>query len=503
MKNLIEEEFEDDNFKEWIKKVISKDINSIEDYKENLQVSVIFKYGNYGELLKEGEYKVKFKNFYLWLSEYTDLKQIEGKLFKYINSSGNNIWINEDNILKEATLEIILKKRGYKNWNGFIENIEPIISLGYSNFHDIQSILKKVDKNLEHSFVEKLLFPINVLGALKYQLEICKLVQNSHSDLADKFETELIEILNSKLPNSLNALDKEFILNQVLESGCLTHKNEIIVNSLLEILKKQLQCEFLQNNMHCVVREEKISSEQYIENIKYIDNFRDKMFMLVFEHGISWLHVMMFETETSSIFDFMTYNSIINNKYKNSILMRISKVKSQLLVNTAALITNFKNEFWSELNNLVEDIEKLTQISVFLRDDLSDIKFLCENKKWFAASTYLSQIIERLLRELFFKLEYGIVGFLKNSNYTLKVLLRDDEDKNPLMRLFSKEEISALSYFLNDRDNGENIRNKLAHYIVDKSKVSENETLFLFDILLFILLKLDYKGVIFEEKTNN
>ena len=91
LKNLIEEEFEDDNFKEWIKRVISKDINSIEDYKENLQVNVIFKYGNYGELLKEGEYKVKFGNFYSWLSEFTELKKIEGKLFKYINSSGNDI----------------------------------------------------------------------------------------------------------------------------------------------------------------------------------------------------------------------------------------------------------------------------------------------------------------------------------------------------------------------------------------------------------------------------
>ena len=83
------------------------------------------------------------------------------------------------------------------------------------------------------------------------------------------------------------------------------------------------------------------------------------------------------------------------------------------------------------------------------------------------------------------------------------MLLKEDEDKNPLMRLFTKEEISALSYFLNDRDNGENIRNELAHYIIDKSKVSENQILILFDILLFILLKLDYKGVIFEEKTNN
>ena len=501
LKNLIEEEFEDDNFKEWIKRVISKDINSIEDYKENLQVNVIFKYGNYGELLKEGEYKVKFGNFYSWLSEFTELKKIEGKLFKYINSSGNDIWINEDNILKKATLEIILGKKGYKNWSGFIENIEPIISLGYYNFQDIRSILKKVDKNLEHRFVEKLLFPINVLGTLKYQLDICKSVQNSHSDLANKFETELIEILNSKLPNNLNVFDKKFILNQVLESECLTPKNEMIVNSLLD-RTEQLKYEFLKDNMNGIVLEEKISSDQYIENIKDIDNFRDKMFALVFEYGISWFHVMMVESETSSIFDSMTYNSIINNKYKNSILMRISKIKSQLLVNTAALMTNFKSEFWSELNNLVEDIEKLTQISVFLKDDLSDVKFLYENKKWFAASTYLSQIIERLLRELFFKLEYGIVGFLKNSNYTLKVLLKEDEDKNPLMRLFSKEEISALSYFLNDRDNGENIRNELAHYIVDKSKVSENQILILFDILLFILLKIDYRGVIFEEKTD-
>ena len=82
------------------------------------------------------------------------------------------------------------------------------------------------------------------------------------------------------------------------------------------------------------------------------------------------------------------------------------------------------------------------------------------------------------------------------------MLLKEDEDKNPLMRLFTKEEIKALGYFLNDRDNGENIRNELAHYIVDKSKVSENQILILFDILLFILLKIDYRGVIFEEKTD-
>ena len=276
----------------------------------------------------------------------------------------------------------------------------------------------------------------------------------------------------------------------------------MIVNSLLD-RTEQLKYEFLKNNMNAIVREEKIRSDQYIENIKDIDNFRDKMFELVFDDGNSWFNEMMLESETSSIFDSMTYNSIINNKYKNSTLMRILKIKSQLFVNTAALITSFKDEFWSELNNLVDDVEKLTQISVFLKGDLSDIKFLCENKKWFAASTYLSQIIERLLRELFFKLEYGIVGFLKNSNYTLKVLLKEDEDKNPLMRLFTKEEINALGYFLNDRDNGENIRNELAHYIVDKSKVSQKETLILFDILLFILLKLDYKGVIFEEKTDN
>lgn len=70
------------------------------------------------------------------------------------------------------------------------------------------------------------------------------------------------------------------------------------------------------------------------------------------------------------------------------------------------------------------------------------------------------------------------------------------------MKLFSKNEINALNFFLNDRENGENIRNKLAHYTINASEVDEMDIIFLLDILLFILLKVDYQGVVFENISN-
>lgn len=364
--------------------------------------------------------------------------------------------------------------------------------------------MKKIDEQLEYRFIEKLLFPINILGWVKYQMDVCKKVCKSHSDLAEKFEKELIDKLQEDFFKQLNILDKISIIKKILDSKCLSEKNQILVNSLLRIAESEISKDSF-SNINCISREEIITSEKYMKDIKSIYNFRDKMFMIVNEeHGVSWFSIMMFDNQIPSISDIFVYNGITNNKYKNSTLMRINKIKSQMMINTASLINAYKNEFWTELNRLVEDVEQLSKITVYLNDDLKDIRFLLDNKKWFIASTFLSQMIERLLRELFFRLEYGVAGFTRDANFSLSKLVGKDEDKNSLVltKLFNAYELNALSYFLNDRDNGENIRNVLAHYTVNKCDIDQKEALFLLDIVLFILLKVYYNGVAFEEKNN-
>lgn len=100
----------------------------------------------------------------------------------------------------------------------------------------------------------------------------------------------------------------------------------------------------------------------------------------------------------------------------------------------------------------------------------------------------------------YFKLKdiLAVAGFPKATYmYWQKRIDRGNPKKNPLSKLFQIKELEALNFFLNDRQNGENSRNNVAHYLIESNELSEMNVIFSLDILIFVLLKVDYLGIVF------
>jgi hypothetical protein len=497
VKTLIEEKIGNHEFEKWIYDTLKLPITTLDEFIDNMNVRVILQYQEFIDYLNSDEYKAILEKFYYKVSNIATIKDIDLKLIKYINRNIKEILKAEDNGIKSEILQFILQKRGFSRWEAVIDDYDSVGYLGFNYFDETQRILKNVNKELHYKFIKKILFPLNIHCGLEKQLEIINSIRNTYRNIADEYENIVMSYLEGDDFRKIDCYHRNTIINTLLQGKCFTNKNQILLNNKLANIN--IECDRKISNEGLGIT---ISSKKYMESIQNIEGFREKIFMLIYEQGFSLFELMMVEREEKSLIDLVNYNGIRDNKYKNSTLQNISYIKSTISINTLALINNYKLEFWKEVMNLGDEVEAFSNITVFLSDNIDSVKFLIENKRYFIAASHIAQIIERLLRELYFSIEYGIVGFLKSSNLTLGSLLKDNEEKNSLRKLFSKNEINALNFFLNDRENGENIRNKLAHYTINTTEFNEIDVIFLLDILLFILLKVDYQGVIFENRSN-
>ena len=497
IKSLIEEKIGNQEFEKWIDDTLKLPITTLDEFIDNMNVRVILQYQEFIDYLNSDEYKQILEKFYYKISKISTIKDIDLKLIKYINVNIKEILSVEDKSIKSETLQFILQKRGFVGWQTVIDDYDSVEYLGFNYFDETQKILKNVDKKLHYQFIRRILFPIKIHCGLESQLEIVNSIRTAYSDIAEEYESIVMDYLESDDFNKLDCYYRSTIVNTLLNGKCFTNKSQISLNNKLANINIECDKKINSNGEKII-----ISSERYMEAIQNIESFREKILMLIYEGRFSLFELMMIESEETSLIDLVNYKGIKNNKYKNSTLRNIKYIKYNISINTLALINNYPLEFWNEVKSLVNDVEVLSNISEFILVDIEKIEFLMDNDEYFIAATHLTQIIERLLRELYFSIEYGVVGFLKTSNLTLGSLLKDNEEKNSLMKLFNKNEINALNFFLNDRENGENIRNKLAHYTINIGEVDEMDTIFLLDILLFILLKVDYQGVVFENRSN-
>lgn len=497
IKSLVEEYIGNSTFEEWFENTIKLSISTFDDYISNLKAKVILQCAEMLPYIINEEYKNTLNKFYSRVESDVTVKQIDIKLIKYINCNSQHIWDCDDCRVISETLKFILEFKGFKAWDIVINNDKCVHYLGFNHFNKTQNVLKNIDRDLHKKFIGKILFPFKIHAELETQLDIVKAIKNTYKDVAEEYENVVMEYLNSKDFIEIDSYQKQIIIKNIIDSRCFNNKNEILLNAILLEINDEVSSSISDRG-----RPITISSQKYMNEIQNIEDFREKIFCLLYEQNVSLLHLMMVESDELSITDIGIYNGITKNRYKNSTLMKISYVKMQMQVNTLALIKSYSDEFWNELSRIINDVITITGISDFLLKDILDIRFLIENEKCFILGTFLTQIIERLLRELYFKLEYDVVGALKSSNFTLKNLLEQDDEQNPLTKLFEVKELEALNFFLNDRENGENIRNKLAHYTINTSEVNEMHLIFLLDILLFILLKVDYQGVVFENRSN-
>lgn len=492
VKSLVEEKIGNIEFEEWIENIIKSPITTIEEYISNLNVKVFLQYRELIQYLNSEDYKKILKEFYNRISNLQTIGEVDIKLIKYINKHIQEILDIDDKSLKAETLLFILEKRGFTGWKIVINDKDSVEYL-FNHFDKTHMILKKVSKDLHYKFIRRILFPLKIHCGLEKQLEIVSLIKSVYKDIANEYEDLVMEYIDGSEFHKLHCYDRKSIASKIVDSRCLSSQKEILLNSKLSQINKECDEEINCNGKAIV-----ISSERYMSQIENTYDFREKIFLLLYEQGVSLFHVMMIESEETSLFDLISYNGNIKNKYKNSTLRKISYLKSNIIVNTLSLIKSYEVEFWSELTELIDEVIKITNISDFLKGDINSIRFLIDSEKFFIAGTLITQIIERLLRELYFKVEYDTVGILKSSNFTLKSFLEEDEEKNPLSKLFQIKELEALSFFLNDRENGKNLRNNLAHYLIDSNELNEIDVIFLLDILIFILLKVDYQGVVFE-----
>lgn len=493
IKSLVEKYIGNSVFEKWFENIINSPIEKLDEYINNLKVKVILQCAELLPCINNQEYKITLNKFYSKVESYVTIKEIDEKLIRYINCNSQYIWDCDDYEVIAESLKFILELNGFKGWDILINNEKCVHYLGFNHFDKVQKILKRVDKELQKKFIRKILFPFKIHAGLEEQLDIVKAIKVNYKDIAEEYETIVMAYLEGSDFIEIDSYQKQTIVKKIIESRCFDNRNEILLNTMLLKINDEVS-KIISNNGKQII----ISSEKYLDTIQQVDDFRDKIFLLIYEKHVSLFHLMMIERQENSIIDLISYNEGGKNKYKNSTLRNIHFIKSNIVINSMSLIKNYEEKFWKELSKLSGEVIDITGITYFLKEDIKDIRFLIDNKKYFMAGTFLTQIIERLLRELYFKLEYDVVGVLKSSNFTLKYLLEQDEDQNPLTKLFEVKELEALSFFLNDRENGENIRNNIAHYIMDSADISEMDIIFLLDILMFILLKVDYQGIEFE-----
>lgn len=140
--------------------------------------------------------------------------------------------------------------------------------------------------------------------------------------------------------------------------------------------------------------------------------------------------------------------------------------------------------------------------AAFLKSDLQKIKKLFYDEEYFLASLYMTLLIERMLRELYLKLTYDVVGIFKEASFTLGEMLNftASPEINKLRLLFSKEELETMEYFLTNKEYGMNLRNRLAHYNINSEEVDITHFSILMHIFIFILVKIDYQGLAFDNE---
>lgn len=481
-----------EKFIKHIEEIISKPICDIEGYINNLRVKVILEYHKYINDILDIEIVFKLENFYSKINP-NNIKKLKVKIIKFINDSFENIWESDEYRVKNITLDWILSFKGFKKWDFLVNNMGNMRNTCINRFESIYDILNKNYKDLAEIFVEKILIPVEIEYNIKEQIDIYSMINSKYINITNKFENKMMEYIEGLEFSNLHIYDRNDLLDYIIKSNAFSEENRIKIQILLKNLNKELKEEILKSGFSYGVK-----SDVYRSIEESMPLFRDKLYFLVsFIDKSCYSYMQDYESQEKSIMDILDFK---NTKY-DSLRFRINLniCEGYICVSTKYILEKYKDKFWSELKLLIEDVEKLTGISNFIWHDIETIKVLLQYKNYFIISSLLTQVIERLLRELYLKINHNVVGFFKSiENPTLGVLLDYERKDNILLRIFDLYEIEALNYFLCNKDKGKNLRNLLAHYQVDSSNIRETEFLCLLNILIFILIKIDYNGLVFD-----
>lgn len=491
------EDMKDDNFISGLISVINKDSNQLEYYENLLKIKVIFEYQSLMSLLNSELVYESLSRLFKELNEKeVNERYILKKILSFINGNTAIILKEGDHSLISQTFKVSLKYNGGINtWNELISYGEFVGLINF--FNDLYKVLKKKKSEaILNTLIDRVLFPIS---AYRYndQIDVAIKVRKDFKEKFIIFQKELLNYFNSAEFGNLENISQVKMLRDTLGRRLLGIEGEVQLKNRLSDAESVMYKELKTKGMAY-----ELSSREFAElESQYID-FREKLYLLTFREVFSIYQMMQYKDDnSSSLLDFVSnLEGIVHEKYGNvGFSMKFNHFEALIVLETVYLITRYKEKFWDGLLDLVFEVEELTGgVGGFLKKDLSKIEKLANQNEYFIASTFLVQIIERLLRELYLKLEYGTTDILREAKYQLGTILKMNEEA-VLRKIFNEEEIETMDYFLINDEYGLNIRNRLAHYNIEASEVGVEYFSKLMHMVIFILVKVDYQGCIFEE----
>ncbi len=490
-------DLEVDNATEKNLSILNSELVTIEDYEAFLKVKVILEYSEFIEHIASSSIKSKLKRFYGTVSEVEiSNNAIRGKIIQFINQNSQRIFSSLEYDLKDESLDIALKNSGgIKSWEKIIEHANDYLL--FHRYDELYQILHKKSLDKVIILTKKLLFPVTFDKYVE-QLEIALRVQGKLKEIYVDFQSELYSLIESKSFDENDNMTKVKLMRDVLGSGILGIKGEMMIQEKLKE-EEEIYDSLLEENGTVY----EITSKDFALSEEKYKDFKEKFFILTYIDLYSVYEIMQYDGEKQGILDHVTYmNGVKHEKYgKVSFAIKYKDMTTQNILNTMHIMNKYGDEFWDELSLFSKDISQFTGITDFLKSDLFKLKKLVNSEEWMLACSFITQLIERLLRELFLQIIFGKSGIFNEASYTLGSLLNFNvsSDLNRLLLLFSKAEIETINYYLINKEYGWNLRNRIAHYNINSEELSIGNFCSLLHILVFILTKIEYQGEAFEK----
>lgn len=491
------EDMKDDNFTNRLVSIINIDSTQLEHYENLLKIKVIFEYqALMSKLNSELVYESLSRLFKELNEKEVNERYILKKILSFINGNAAIILKQGNHSLIRQTFKVSLKYSGGINtWSEFISSGDFIDLINF--FNDLYKVLKKKKSEaILNILIDRVLFPIS---GYRYndQIDVAIKVRKDFKDKFIVFQKELLCYFNSAEFGNLENISQVKMLRDTLGRRLLGIEGEVQLKSKISDAESVMYEESKGNGVTY-----ELSSREFAELESQYTDFREKLYLLTFREVFSIYQIMQYKDDNSSgLLDLVSnLEGIVHEKYGNiAFSMKFNHFEALIVLETIYLITRYKEGFWDGLLDLVFEVEQLSGgVGNFLKEDLSKIEKLSNQNEYFIASTFLVQIIERLLRELYLKLEYGTTDILREAKYQLGTILKINEEA-VLRKIFNEEEIETMDYFLINDEYGLNIRNRLAHYNIEASEVGLEYFAKLLHMVIFILIKVDYQGFIFEE----
>lgn len=486
IKKIIDDYREKDNYIECLIQLAQNDIETLENYKEILKLRVILEYESIIPYINSEVYQEELKSFYSKLGEANiNGNLIKGKILRYVSQSVIEIFNGNEFDIQQETLKVCIKFPPAQNvWKEITARANNLLLFKW--FNEIYGVLQSKNFGDEAIVViNRVLFPISAKRNDE-KIGIVLQIKNSYKTIFENFTRELSAYFDSEEFRHLNIMEQVKMLRGTLGSKILGVEGEIHLKAKLEQAEK-IHYEELKRTGHVY----EYTSEIFASVEKNHEDFREKFYQLTHREDVSRYQLMQTEVpQAATILDVLTVLDGVNHeKYsKASFYINFRNYDSFINVDTKYLMDKYKEVFWTELSNLVSGVEESTKIGGFLNRDINKLHILLSESNYFLAASFLTQIIERLLRESLFKLLYDVTCLLKVPKVTLGTILRKDSELN---KLFTNEEIETLDYYLINNEYGRNLRNKLAHYNIDSDEVNEDICICLLHILIFILVKIE------------